>query len=258
MTHVATADDAAQATKLRIPRLSAAVFRRDRVASLIEKTSAHPVTVVRARAGAGKTVACATWAMAERRRRRVAWLTLDEGDRSPARVLGERDRGARRRHHPGRAATGPPRPRRGRRSAGQRDERGARSRRPNRSRPRQHAGTGRQRRAARPQLPGPPRTANAARHPVRTVRAESSARQDAAGRRPRRDYRSGPGLHAGRGGRLPARTRPRRRRVTAGRAPALHRRLDGGAADGGAGRPPGTRRGLGRNRQRPCRRRLPA
>jgi LuxR family maltose regulon positive regulatory protein len=85
MTHVATAADAAQATKLRIPRPSAAVFRRDRVASLIEKTSAHPVTVVRARAGAGKTVACATWAMAARRRRRVAWLTLDEGDQSPAR-----------------------------------------------------------------------------------------------------------------------------------------------------------------------------
>ena len=85
MAHVATATDAAQAKKLRIPRLSAAVLRRDRVASLIENASAHPVTVVKARAGAGKTMACATWAVAAARPRRVAWLTLDESDRSPAR-----------------------------------------------------------------------------------------------------------------------------------------------------------------------------
>ena len=85
MAHVATAADAVQARKLRIPRLSAAVFRRERVASLIENASAHPVTVVKARAGAGKTMACATWAVAAARPRRVAWLTLDEGDRSPAR-----------------------------------------------------------------------------------------------------------------------------------------------------------------------------
>ena len=55
------------------------------MAGLIEKASAHPVTVVRARAGSGKTMACATWAVAAARPRRVAWLTLDEGDRSPAR-----------------------------------------------------------------------------------------------------------------------------------------------------------------------------
>jgi LuxR family transcriptional regulator, maltose regulon positive regulatory protein len=85
MAHVATAADAAQARKLRIPRLSADVFRRDRVASLIDNASAHPVTVVKARAGAGKTMACATWAVAAAGPRRVAWLTLDEGDRSPAR-----------------------------------------------------------------------------------------------------------------------------------------------------------------------------
>ena len=85
MAHVATAADAVHARKLRIPRLSADVFRRDRVAGLIENASAHPVTVVKARAGAGKTIACATWAVAAARPRRVAWLTLDEGDRSPAR-----------------------------------------------------------------------------------------------------------------------------------------------------------------------------
>ena len=72
MTHVAAAADAAQASKLRIPRPGAAVFRRDRVASLIEKASAHPVTVMKARAGAGKTMACATWAVAAARPRRIA------------------------------------------------------------------------------------------------------------------------------------------------------------------------------------------
>ena len=75
---------AAAANRQRPAAETKRAFRRDRVASLIEKTSAHPVTVVRARAGAGKTVACATWAMAVGRRRRVAWLSLDEGDRSPA------------------------------------------------------------------------------------------------------------------------------------------------------------------------------
>ncbi|MGD0705116.1 MAG: LuxR C-terminal-related transcriptional regulator [Trebonia sp.] len=82
---MATAADAAQVRKLRIPRLNSAVFRRDRVASLIEDAAAHPVTVVKARAGAGKTMACATWAVAAARPRRIAWLTLDEGDRTPAR-----------------------------------------------------------------------------------------------------------------------------------------------------------------------------
>jgi LuxR family transcriptional regulator, maltose regulon positive regulatory protein len=71
--------------KVRIPCLGADVFRRDRLTELIEEATARPVTMIAAPAGSGKTVACAGWATAKARSRRVAWLSLDEGDREPAR-----------------------------------------------------------------------------------------------------------------------------------------------------------------------------
>lgn len=67
--------------KLRIPRSNFPVLRRRRVSGLIEQATArHRVTLVCGPAGAGKTVACATWAVEPRRR--VVWLTLDSGDQS--------------------------------------------------------------------------------------------------------------------------------------------------------------------------------
>ncbi len=71
--------------KLRIPRLSLAILRRRRVIDLIEQAAGHRVTVVSGPAGAGKTVACGSWASATPASRRVAWLTLDAEDRDPAR-----------------------------------------------------------------------------------------------------------------------------------------------------------------------------
>jgi LuxR family maltose regulon positive regulatory protein len=71
--------------KLRIPRLSLATLRRRRLIDLIEQAASHRVTVVSGPAGAGKTVACGSWASATPRSRRVAWLTLDADDRDPAR-----------------------------------------------------------------------------------------------------------------------------------------------------------------------------
>jgi LuxR family transcriptional regulator, maltose regulon positive regulatory protein len=71
--------------KLRIPRLSLAVLRRRRVTELIEQAAAHRVTLVSGPAGAGKTVACASWAAATPAARRVAWLTVDPEDADPAR-----------------------------------------------------------------------------------------------------------------------------------------------------------------------------
>jgi LuxR family maltose regulon positive regulatory protein len=71
--------------KLRIPQPGVAVLRRGRLIDLIEQAAAHRVTVVSGPAGAGKTVACASWAAATPAARRVAWLTLDEADRDPAR-----------------------------------------------------------------------------------------------------------------------------------------------------------------------------
>jgi LuxR family maltose regulon positive regulatory protein len=72
-------------SKVRIPCLGDDVFRRDRLTERIERATARPVTMIAAPAGSGKTVACAVWATAEARSRRVAWLSLDEGDREPAR-----------------------------------------------------------------------------------------------------------------------------------------------------------------------------
>jgi len=71
--------------KVRIPSLGDDVFRRDRLTELIERATARPVTMIAAPAGSGKTVACAVWAAEKARSRRVAWLSLDEGDREPAR-----------------------------------------------------------------------------------------------------------------------------------------------------------------------------
>jgi len=71
--------------KLRVPRLGADIVPRSRLTGLIERAATHPVTAVTAPAGAGKTVAAATWAAAVARSRRVAWVNLDEGDREPGR-----------------------------------------------------------------------------------------------------------------------------------------------------------------------------
>ncbi len=72
------------ADKLEIPRPGLRMLRRDRVTERIERAAGHRVTLVSGPAGAGKTVACAGWAVG-RTARRVAWLTTDPGDREPAR-----------------------------------------------------------------------------------------------------------------------------------------------------------------------------
>ena len=71
--------------KLRVPATAPDVVHRERLTALIEEATERPVTVIAAPPGAGKTVACAGWAAARARSRRIAWLGLDEGDRDPAR-----------------------------------------------------------------------------------------------------------------------------------------------------------------------------
>ncbi len=71
--------------KLRVPPQGPDVIPRSRLTGLIERAATHTVTAITAPPGAGKTVACATWAAAVARSRRVAWVNLDEGDREPGR-----------------------------------------------------------------------------------------------------------------------------------------------------------------------------
>jgi LuxR family maltose regulon positive regulatory protein len=68
------------AGQLRIPAASFPLLHRQRVTDLIDRAARHRVALLCAPAGAGKTVASAWWAAAQRGDRRVAWLTLKAGD----------------------------------------------------------------------------------------------------------------------------------------------------------------------------------
>jgi len=50
------------------------------VSALLDRATSHRVTLVSGPAGAGKTVACASWAAAGPAAGRVVWLTVDAGD----------------------------------------------------------------------------------------------------------------------------------------------------------------------------------
>jgi len=80
-----TAEPALLDGKFRVPATGPEVVHRERLTALIEQATERPVTVITAPPGAGKTVACAGWAAARARFRRIAWLSLDEGDGDPAR-----------------------------------------------------------------------------------------------------------------------------------------------------------------------------
>jgi LuxR family transcriptional regulator, maltose regulon positive regulatory protein len=72
-------------SKLTIPQPVFRVLRRARLTSLLDLTTHHRVTLVRAPAGFGKTTACASWASARADAMRIAWLSLDQADNDPAR-----------------------------------------------------------------------------------------------------------------------------------------------------------------------------
>ncbi len=66
--------------KLQIPEPHFPVLRRRRVTGLIDQASRHRVTLISGPAGAGKTVACASWAAASAQARRLVWLTAEADD----------------------------------------------------------------------------------------------------------------------------------------------------------------------------------
>jgi LuxR family maltose regulon positive regulatory protein len=67
--------------KLWLPQPNFPVLSRPRVTRLIERAAQHRVAVISGPAGAGKTVACASWAAGGPDAGRVVWLTLEAEDR---------------------------------------------------------------------------------------------------------------------------------------------------------------------------------
>ena len=66
--------------KLRVPEPCFPVLHRQRVSALLDRAGRHRVTLVSGPAGAGKTVACASWAAAGAAAGEVIWLTVDPDD----------------------------------------------------------------------------------------------------------------------------------------------------------------------------------
>ncbi len=73
------------ATKLAIPPLRPALVPRRRLIERLDECLAHPLTLVSAPAGFGKTTLVSAWARGLSTP--AAWLSLDEGDNNPTRFL---------------------------------------------------------------------------------------------------------------------------------------------------------------------------
>ncbi len=72
--------------RLTVPHASVPLIRRDRILALLDDVVRHhPVTLVTGGAGAGKTLAVASWTVDGAPPGPVAWISLDSGIRSPAR-----------------------------------------------------------------------------------------------------------------------------------------------------------------------------
>jgi LuxR family transcriptional regulator, maltose regulon positive regulatory protein len=82
--HGDAAIDSLLEAKLAVPRPVFRLLRRPRLASLLDLTTQHRVTLVCAPAGSGKTTSCASWAQSRLDTSRIAWLSLDRGDNDPA------------------------------------------------------------------------------------------------------------------------------------------------------------------------------
>ncbi len=73
------------ATKLFVPRTRQTIVPRPQLAARLAASLTHPLTLISAPAGFGKTTMVSTWARSQPQA--VAWLALDEGDNDPTRFL---------------------------------------------------------------------------------------------------------------------------------------------------------------------------
>ncbi|MGZ4619442.1 MAG: AAA family ATPase [Frankiaceae bacterium] len=73
------------ATKLAPPRLHERLVSRPRLFEVLNQATMRPVTIVSGGAGAGKTLAVASWMESGRPPGPVAWVSLDSDDNDPAR-----------------------------------------------------------------------------------------------------------------------------------------------------------------------------
>jgi LuxR family transcriptional regulator, maltose regulon positive regulatory protein len=72
-------------TKLHPPPVRAGLIPRARLDRLLEEGAQGRLCLIDAPAGSGKTTLLAQWSMADQPSRRVAWVSLDEGDDDPVR-----------------------------------------------------------------------------------------------------------------------------------------------------------------------------
>jgi LuxR family maltose regulon positive regulatory protein len=72
-------------TKLRPPPVRAGLIPRSRLDALLEDGAQGRLCLIDAPAGSGKTTLLAQWCVADQPSRRVAWVSLDEGDDDPVR-----------------------------------------------------------------------------------------------------------------------------------------------------------------------------
>src|SRR5437660_10665130 len=72
------------ATKFFVPSVSHAVIDRPRLSALLAQSLKHPLTIISAPAGFGKTTLLSTWIQSlSAGHPLVAWLSLDEEDNDP-------------------------------------------------------------------------------------------------------------------------------------------------------------------------------
>jgi LuxR family maltose regulon positive regulatory protein len=74
-------------TKITIPPLRPQMVVRKRLFGLLDDGIKHPLTLISAPAGSGKTSLITSWLHEHGEKRHVAWVSLDDDERDPVHLL---------------------------------------------------------------------------------------------------------------------------------------------------------------------------